>query len=130
MNNIHSENKIHGDINNSNILITEDKFICIDPLNTKFERVAIGGTPGWASPEQVLGGNVSEKTDVYSLALVIINFIDGIIHGEESCFVIPTKKAGTTEWVKKKQILFKSPKILIQKNEFKCFRKLLEQCLQ
>jgi len=38
--------------------------VAIDPMNTTFDTVAVGGTPGWASPEQALGSRVNAKTDV------------------------------------------------------------------
>ena len=41
----------------------------------------IGGTCEWAAPEQLFGEPVSEKSDVYSIALMLVALLEGLMHG-------------------------------------------------
>lgn len=48
-------------------------------MKTNINTVSIGGTPGWASPEQTLGMKVSGKTDVYTMALVVALITEAVV---------------------------------------------------
>lgn len=59
--------------------MTKDGLVAIDPMKTAFDNIAVGGTPGWASPEQTLGEVVNDKSDVYTIGLLLALFSRAII---------------------------------------------------
>eukprot|EP00341_Mesodinium_pulex_P009219 CAMPEP_0116895694 /NCGR_PEP_ID=MMETSP0467-20121206/5149_1 /TAXON_ID=283647 /ORGANISM="Mesodinium pulex, Strain SPMC105" /LENGTH=66 /DNA_ID=CAMNT_0004566543 /DNA_START=1079 /DNA_END=1279 /DNA_ORIENTATION=+ len=66
-------------------------------MGTPLNSVAVGGTPGWAAPEQTLNEEVTEKSDVYTLGLLVSLMTKAVIYGEETTFVLATKKPGSHE---------------------------------
>jgi serine/threonine protein kinase len=90
----------HGDIKPNNILITpenEPKIIdfsflnlkrALDDNDTRFGNKEVNtgafGTPGYMAPEQEASGVVNEKTDVYSLAVVLKQLIYGLKYDRQS----------------------------------------------
>mgnify|MGYP001308649168 CR=1 FL=1 len=71
---VQSQGIIHRDIKPSNILIQEEKPILIDfgtvkQNHTNVEKTQIGqmiGTPSYASPEQIYGGEITHLSDQFS----------------------------------------------------------------
>lgn len=125
----HKSGYIHGDISTSNILITIDGMQLIDPMGTKIGNKAPGGTPGWCAPEQTSSETVSAKTDIYSLGLLIIHILKGVVVGEETAIWIATKQPGSKKLERKRIVVLKNPKVTLEKKWLK-FKPLLENCLK
>jgi len=81
---LHGQAIVHRDIKPSNILVTAEGRVKL--LDFGIARAATptpGGqatiivTPGYGSPEQVVGGDVGKTADVYSLAVVLYELLTG-----------------------------------------------------
>jgi non-specific serine/threonine protein kinase/serine/threonine-protein kinase len=82
----HKNLVVHRDIKPSNILVTADgepklldfglaKAFVSDIAVTQTELRAF--TPGYASPEQIQGGNITTASDIYSLGVVLYELLTG-----------------------------------------------------
>ena len=88
--------KVHGDIKPHNILVVEDGPVLIDSLDVVIGQISPGLTPGWCAPEQLAHRPVTDKTDVYPLALMLASALGIRIAGRVSIYVAPGR-TGTEE---------------------------------
>jgi eukaryotic-like serine/threonine-protein kinase len=76
---IHSAGLVHRDLKPSNVLLGADGPRVIDfGISQALERVRLTatgtflGTPGFLSPEQIEGGDVGPKSDVFALGAILV----------------------------------------------------------
>ena len=83
----HSNNIIHRDIKPHNILITEEEIAKVTDFgiaraatsSTINNTSNVIGSVHYFSPEQARGGYVDEKSDIYSLGIVMYEMITGVV---------------------------------------------------
>ena len=83
----HKKGIIHRDIKSSNIFITKDKRpVLLDfgiahiDSGTKLTKAgSIFGTPEYMSPEQAKGEQVDQRSDIYSLGMVMYECLAGVL---------------------------------------------------
>jgi serine/threonine-protein kinase len=83
----HSQGVVHRDIKPTNIMITKDGDVKIMDFSIALmnanqapgeqNKGGAVGTPGYMSPEQVLGKDISATSDLYSLAVVMFEMLTG-----------------------------------------------------
>lgn len=85
---LHGRAVVHGDLKPSNVLITASGRVKLldfgaarlldsagRPVESTFTRAML--TPGWASPEQTVGGACTALSDIYSLGLLLRHALTG-----------------------------------------------------
>ena len=119
----HSNNVIHKDIKTGNFLLTPNTVKItdfgiaqiLDETSGKTKSDLVIGTPKYMSPEQIMGKVIDKRTDIYSLGIILYEFITGVVpfntDGENSAF--ETRKAQLQSSPKKpSEINSKIPKEL------------------
>jgi hypothetical protein len=85
---LHGAGIIHRDIKPANILISKDRSVKITDFglarNLKVQRGmtvegSFMGTPEFVSPEQILGGAVDARADLYSLGVTYYQMLSGVL---------------------------------------------------
>jgi len=80
---VHERNVLHRDLKPSNIMVDEDGEVRITDFGIAAlaedveGREAMAGTPAYMSPEQLEGQELSVKSDIYSLGLVLYEVFTG-----------------------------------------------------
>jgi len=79
----HAQGVLHRDLKPANILIDDDGYVRITDFGIAISRSdgsrhKLTGTPGYMAPEQhAIGTDLSERTDVYALGLVVYELLVG-----------------------------------------------------
>ncbi|HEX6649414.1 MAG TPA: serine/threonine-protein kinase, partial [Pyrinomonadaceae bacterium] len=79
---VHERGVLHRDLKPANIMLDEHGEVRITDfgiaaLTTELERREISGTPAYMSPEQLEGHELTVKSDIYSLGLVLYELFTG-----------------------------------------------------
>lgn len=81
---MHSKSRVHRDIKSDNVLLNANGKVKLADMGFAVQlteevdtRRTLAGTPCWISPEVIEKSNYNEKTDIWSLGVVIIELIEG-----------------------------------------------------
>ncbi len=82
----HNNNVIHRDIKPSNIMISEGNIKVLDfGIAKQSESATVTktglflGTPHYVSPEQIEGGGIDKRTDIYSFGILLYEMVTGTL---------------------------------------------------
>ncbi|EKD27877.1 MAG: Serine/threonine protein kinase, partial [uncultured bacterium] len=80
----HSNGIVHRDIKPSNIYMTQKNQTCkiidfgvVKMLNSEVPETGAIGSPHYASPEQIQGGKITGKSDIYALGVCLYKMASG-----------------------------------------------------
>lgn len=81
----HKSGIVHRDVKPANMMVTSDGVVKITDFGIALMRGAkrltqqgrIVGTVAYMAPEQILGGTPDQRTDIYSLAIVLYEMLSG-----------------------------------------------------
>ncbi len=114
MESAHAANVVHRDLKPNNILINEDSLLKIvdfgvaaatQSTDTKLTKTGLlVGTPTYMAPEQVLGKEVDERTDIYSLGVIMYEMLTGRppYSGKDSMSIMYQHVQGKAEKISEK----------------------------
>ncbi len=114
MESAHAVNVVHRDLKPNNILINEESVLKIvdfgvaaatQSTDTKLTKTGLlVGTPTYMAPEQVLGKEVDERTDIYSLGAIMYEMLTGRppYSGKDSMSIMYQHVQGKAEKVSEK----------------------------
>ena len=117
MESAHAANVVHRDLKPNNILIDENSILKIvdfgvaaatQSTDTKLTKTGLlVGTPTYMAPEQVLGKDVDERTDIYSLGAIMYEMLTGKppYSGKDSMSIMYQHVQGKAEKVNEKNEL-------------------------